>query len=118
MITGKDQRHVRRQSSAQSLAHGIDSRQLLQPVNRVAAVHVPVMIKLALVRIDHGAIAAQGCIDDQRNPQVLGIFVGEGDESCSAECGLGKPSALEAGQATDVTRTPASLARSKKVGLD
>jgi len=66
------QRHLGRQCSTQPLAHGIDSRQLLQPVNRPAAVHVPVMIKFALVRVDHGAIATQGCIDDQRNPQVLG----------------------------------------------
>ena len=101
MVTGNDQRHLGRQSSAQPLAHGIDSRQLLQPVGRTAAVHVPVMIKLALVGVDHAAIAAQGCLNDQRDPQVLGTFVGERDEGGSAERGLGNPVPWNRAKATE-----------------
>src|SRR4029453_11944512 len=59
VVTGDDHCHLRGQSSTQPFAHGIDSRELLQPISRVTAVYVPIMIKLALVRVDHGAITAQ-----------------------------------------------------------
>src|SRR5215207_7717096 len=68
VVTGNDHCHLRRQGGAQPLAHRVDSRQLLQPVSRIAPVYVPVMIKLALVGVDHTAITTPGCFSDQCNP--------------------------------------------------